>query len=61
VTVDVQSLTFSPDKHRVLARVLFQDPNAMAFYDFILDKRSDAWRIASVWLGPEIEKKATIK
>jgi hypothetical protein len=56
VTVDVRSVTLSPDKNRALARVLFQDPTAMAFYDFVLEKRSGNWALASVWLGPEMEK-----
>ena len=56
VTVDVRSITLSPDKNRALARVLFQDPTAMAFYDFVLEKRSGNWALASVWLGPEMEK-----
>jgi hypothetical protein len=59
VTVDVRSVTLSPDKNRALARVLFQDPTAMAFYDFVLEKRSGNWALASVWLGPEIEKPGT--
>ncbi len=56
VTVDVRSVTLSPDKNRALARVLFQDPTAMAYYDFVLEKRYGDWALASVWLGPEMEK-----
>jgi hypothetical protein len=59
VTVDIRSTTLSPDKNRALARVLFQDPTAMAFYDFVLEKRSGNWALASVWLGPEMEKPGT--
>jgi hypothetical protein len=59
VTVDVRSVTLSPDKNRALARVLFQDPTAMAFYDFVLEKRMGNWTLASVWLGPEMEKPGT--
>ena len=58
VTVDVRSLTLSPDKNRALARVVFEDPTAIAYYDFVLEKRSGNWALASVWLGPEVEKKA---
>ena len=58
VTVDVRSVTLSPDQNRALARVVFEDPSAMAFYDFILQKRLGNWTLASVWLGPETEKKA---
>lgn len=56
VTVEVRSVTLSPDKSRALARVLFQDPTAMAFYDFVLEKREGRWALASVWLGPEVDK-----
>ena len=56
VTVDIRNTTLSPDKNRALARVLFQDPTAMAFYDFVLEKRSGSWALASVWLGLEMEK-----
>jgi hypothetical protein len=58
ITVDVRSITLSPDKNRALARVVFEDPTAMAFYDFILEKRLGDWKLASVWLGPEAEKRA---
>jgi len=58
VRVDVRSVTLSPDQNRALARVVFQDPTAMAYYDFVLQKRSGNWTLASVWLGPEVEKKA---
>ena len=58
VSVDVRSVTFSPDKSRALARVVFEDPTAMAYYDFVLQKRFGDWTLASVWLGPEVEKKA---
>ena len=56
VSVEVRSVTFSPDKNRALARVIFQDPTAMAFYDFVLEKRMGNWALASVWLGPEVDK-----
>ena len=56
VSVDVRSVTFSPDKSRALARVVFEDPTAMAYYDFVLQKHYGDWTLASVWLGPEVEK-----
>ncbi|HZP00638.1 MAG TPA: hypothetical protein VFD30_10120 [Terriglobia bacterium] len=56
VKVEVQRLTFSPDKSRALARVIFEDPTAVANYDMILQKRYGNWMIASVWLGTEAEK-----
>lgn len=55
-SVDVQNLTFSPDKTRALARVVFQDPMALANYDMVLKKEAGDWVIASVWLGSEVEK-----
>jgi hypothetical protein len=58
VSVDVRSVTLSPDKNRALARVVFEDPSSLAYYDFVLQKRFGNWTIASVWLGPEVEKKA---
>jgi hypothetical protein len=58
ITVDVRSVTLSPDKNRALARVVFEDPTAIAYYDFVLEKRLGNWALASVWLGPEMEKKA---
>jgi hypothetical protein len=56
VSVSVRNITFSPDKERALARVVFQDPSAIAYYDFVLQKRAGNWTLASVWLGPEVEK-----
>ena len=56
VSVSVRSITLSPDKDRALARVVFEDPSAMAYYDFVLQKRFGNWTLASVWLGPEVEK-----
>jgi hypothetical protein len=56
VSVNVRSVTLSPDQNRALARVVFEDPTAMAYYDFILQKRFGDWTLASVWLGPEVEK-----
>jgi hypothetical protein len=58
-TVEIRDVTFSPDKSRVLARVVFQDPTAIAYYDFVLRKHLGNWILASVWLGPEVEKTVT--
>jgi hypothetical protein len=55
-SVEIQNLTFSPDKTRALAHVVFQDPMALANYDMVLKKESGDWVIASVWLGNEVEK-----
>jgi len=56
VSVEIRNVTLSPDKNRALARVVFEDPTATAYYDIVLQKRYGDWTIASVWLGPEIEK-----
>ncbi len=56
ISVDVRSVTLTPDKSRALARVVFEDPTAIAYYDFVLQKRFGNWTLASVWLGPEVEK-----
>ena len=56
VTLEIQSLTFSPDKSRALAHVVFEDPTALANYDMVLQKQYGDWTIASVWLGAEAEK-----
>lgn len=56
VKVRVEQLTFTPDKTRVLARVTFEDPSAVANYDMVLQKRYGEWFVASVWLGSEAEK-----
>lgn len=56
VSVNVRNITLSPDGNRALARVVFEDADSMAYYDFVLQKRFGNWTLASVWLGPEIEK-----
>lgn len=56
--VEIRQLTFSPDKTRALARVAFEDPSAIAYYDMVLQKRAGDWTLASVWLGEEQEKPA---
>jgi hypothetical protein len=57
VSVEIRSVILSPDKSRALTRVVFEDPTAMAYYDIVLQKRYGDWTIASVWLGPEVEKR----
>jgi hypothetical protein len=58
VKVEIQNLTFSPDRQRALAAVTFEDPSAVAKYDLVLQKRLGNWGVASVWLGGETEKPA---
>jgi len=55
-SVDIRNVTFSLDNTRALVRVSFEDPTAIAYYDFVLEKRYGDWTIASVWLGPEEQK-----
>jgi hypothetical protein len=56
VNVQIQHIMLSPDKTRALARVVFEDPTAAAYYDIVLQKRYGDWVVASVWLGSEVEK-----
>jgi hypothetical protein len=56
VKVDIQSLTLSPSKERALARVLFETPDAVAYYDLVLQKQGGNWNVASVWLDSEAER-----
>ena len=56
VDVHILNITLSPDQARALARVSFEDPSATAYYDIVLQKRYGDWFVASVWLGPEVEK-----
>ena len=60
VSVEVHALTFSPDKTRVLAHVVFEDSAAQADYDIVLQKEFGEWKIASVWPGAEKEKPPVI-
>lgn len=56
VKVNILHLTLSPDKTRALARVTFEDPEAIAYYDMVLSKRFGNWTLASIWLGSEAPK-----
>ena len=60
VKVEIQNLTFSPERLRALAAVSLEDPSAIAKYDLVLEKRLGNWVVVSVWLGSEIEKPAPI-
>ncbi len=61
INVEIQSLAFFPDKTRALARVIFEDPTARAYYDMVLQKQFGDWTLASVWLGKEEEKPGAIR
>ena len=58
VSVEIQNLTFAPDRQRALAAVTLEDPTAVAKYDLVLQKRLGNWQVVSVWLGAETEKPA---
>jgi len=58
VSVEIQNLTFAPDRQRALAAVTLEDPTAVAQYDLVLQKRVGNWEVVSVWLGAESEKPA---
>lgn len=56
VEVHIRHLTYSPDKTRVLAAVDFENPQAVASYQMVLQKKEAGWKVVSVWLGEEREK-----
>jgi HEAT repeats len=56
VEVNVRSLTWSPDRTRLLAAVDFENPEAVASYHVVAQKNPAGWKVASVWLGEEREK-----
>jgi hypothetical protein len=56
VKVEIQNLTFSPERVRALAAVTLEDPSAVARYDLVLQKHLGNWEVVSVWLGAETEK-----
>lgn len=55
-SVEVNHTVFSPDKTRALAHVTFDDPEASAGYDMVLQKQLGDWKVVSVWAGPQTEK-----
>lgn len=56
VDINIKHLTYSPDKDRVLAAVDFENPQAVASYQLVLQKNQTGWKVASVWLGQERKK-----
>jgi len=56
VEVHARHLTYSPDKTRVLASIDFENPEAVASYRMVLQKKQARWKVSSVWLGQEREK-----
>jgi HEAT repeats len=57
VEVHVRDLTYSPHKTCVLAAVDFENPEAVASYQMVLRKNQAGWKVVSVWLGDEREKR----
>jgi hypothetical protein len=53
--VHVVRTVFSPDQTRVLAHVTFEDPEASAHYDLVLQKQVGDWKVVSVWEGADVE------
>lgn len=56
VEIHIKHLTYSPDKARVLAAVDFENPQAVASYHMVVQKKPAGWKVVSVWLGTEREK-----
>lgn len=56
VEVHIRNLTYSPDKTRVLAYVDFENPQAVAAYRMVVQKKATGWKVVSVWLGAERNK-----
>jgi hypothetical protein len=56
VKVSVEGVTYSPNRDRALAHVIFDNPAGTAYYSIVLQKRYGDWTLASVWLGSEVEK-----
>jgi hypothetical protein len=53
---EVNRTVFSPDKSRALAHVVFEDDEARAGYDLILQKQFGDWKVVSVWEGATIDE-----
>ena len=53
---EVQRVTFTPDRTRVLAHVIFEDSEAVADYNIVLQKQVGDWVVVSVWVASQTEK-----
>jgi hypothetical protein len=53
---EVRHVEYNPDKSRALARVIFEDPAAVAHYWIVLQKKGSGWAVDTAWLGAEQEK-----
>jgi hypothetical protein len=52
----IRHLEYSPAKDRALARVIFEDPEAIAHYWIVLQRKGSSWGVDTAWLGAEEEK-----
>jgi hypothetical protein len=53
---EVQRVTFTPDRTRALAHVIFEDSEAIADYNIVLQKQLGDWVVVSVWVISQTEK-----
>jgi hypothetical protein len=53
---EVQRVTFTPDRTRALAHVIFEDSGDVAKYDIVLQKQLGDWVVVSVWVMSQTEK-----
>lgn len=59
IKIHVVNLTYSPEKTRVLAAVDFENPQAVAAYRMVVQKKAAGWKVVSVWLGSEHTRQAS--
>jgi hypothetical protein len=52
----IQHVEYSPDHDRALARVRFEDGEAIAHYWLVLQKEGSGWEVDTAWLGAERER-----
>jgi hypothetical protein len=52
----IRHIEYSPDKVRALARVTFEDAEAIAHYSIVLQKTGSRWAADTAWLGAEQER-----
>jgi hypothetical protein len=56
---EIQHVEYGPDNERALARVRFEDPEAIAQYWIVLQKQGSSWAMDTAWLGAEQERPAS--
>jgi len=55
---EIRHVEYGPDHERALARVRFEDPEAIAHYWIVLQKKGSNWAVDTAWLGAEQERPA---